>query len=336
LKSTLKAITRIARRIRVVFGESAHLDPLSRLTATWRTLTLEIDLLRGKEVILRKVHGRKMFLNIRRPGIAHELAIWGEREILETQVFKNVVEKGMTVVDLGANVGYYTLMAASLVGDVGKVYAIEPLPANYASLTENVKINALRNVETYQMAISSRKGKASFFLGAADNLGTLMDYTEYAGKTSENIEVQTTTLDDFLASRGPIDFLRMDIEGSECEVFDGMSKTFKQETPPRILFEVHPIGSTDPDPRFTPHFENLASMGYVPKFVISSSNPISAPRFAELGYQPNRQIASGHALYVGVKPEDLIKVGARRPKITRALYMVHRNDKRQTRQLDLQ
>lgn len=328
MKSKLKTIVRIARRMKVVFAESSDLSLVPRLTATWRVFTFELDLLRGKEVIVRNVHGRNMVLNIRRPGIAHELAIWGEREILETRVFNGVVKKGMTVVDLGANVGYYTLMASYLVGNEGMVYAIEPLPANYSSLSQNVKMNDLKNVETHQMAISNKDGMASFFLGAADNLGTLMDHTEYVGKTSEKIDVLTTTLDQFLASRGQIDFLRMDIEGSECEVFDGMGKTFKQQVPPRILFEVHPVGPTDPDPRFTSHFQNLVSMGYLLRFVISSGNPISASRFAELGYHPIQSVKSGHALYADIDPQDLVKVGARRPKITRALYLVHRSDTR--------
>jgi FkbM family methyltransferase len=321
-------LLRPIRKARAVFNQSSHLGFIERFAYSWRALTLQSNLLLGKDAIVRRVHGHKMLLNIQRPGISHELAIWGKREILETKIFKSVVKGGMVVVDLGANIGYYTLMAATLVKDIGKVYAIEPVPVNYNVLSKNVRLNRLENiVELHHIAISNRQGKARFFLGEADNLGTLMDYTEH-GKISEFIDVQTVTLDLFMERRGTVDLVRMDIEGSECDVFEGMERTFNQKIPPRLFFEVHPVGPIDPDPRYTPHFQHLVSLGYLPKFVVSSGNPISASAFADLGYHPIEKLSNGSALYADVKPEDLIKIGARRPKITRALYLVHRTDSR--------
>jgi FkbM family methyltransferase len=328
LIKNIKALLRPIRKAKAVFNQPSHLGFIDRFGHSWRALTLQTDLLLGKDAIVRQVQGHKMLLNIQRPGISHELAIWGEREILETKIFKSVVKSGMVVVDLGANIGYYTLMASSLVKDHGKVYAIEPVPVNYSVLAKNVSLNRLENiVELHHIAISSRQGKSRFFLGEADNLGTLMDYIEH-GKISEFIDVQTTTLDQFMESRGAVDLIRMDLEGSELDVFEGMQRTFKQKIPPRLFFEVHPVGPIDPDPRYTPYFQHLVSMGYLPKFVVSSGNSISASSFAELGYHPNEKLSNGQALYEDVDPQDLIKVGARRPKITRALYLVHGSDSR--------
>ena len=98
--------------------------------------------------------------------------------------------------------------------------------------------------------------------------------------------------------------------------------------PPRILFEIHPIGDIDPDPRLTPRVEALVARGYRPKYVVSSANPISLGKFAELGYTPTKVARSGHGLFEGLASEDLSKVAARRPKIVRALYMVHESDTR--------
>lgn len=329
LKKPIRKITEVGTQLGKVYKEAAHLGFTKRLTATWRALTLQIDLFKKKDLIMRKIRNNKMLLNVRRPGISQELAIWGEREILETRIFNSVVKKGMVVVDLGANIGYYSLMAASLVSKTGMVYAIEPLPYNFSLLVKNIEINGFYDrIESVQMAISNRNGKARFFLGKADNLGTLMDYSDLPGTLKDNIEVDTSTLDNFLSTRGNIDFLRMDIEGSECEVFEGMEKTLRQEIPPRIFFEVHPEGSIDPDPRFTPHFEQLISLGYLPRFLVSSTNPRSIPTFTNLGYRPVTQLKSGQALYENIKPEDIVTVGARRPKITRAIYLVHQKDKR--------
>jgi len=316
------------KRFWLIYEQAKPIGILGRMRVVWNALRLQIDQVRGRRVILRRIHGNRMLLDLNRAGIAHELAIWGGREELETRVFWGAIKKGMVVVDLGANIGYYTLLAATLVGPRGKVYAIEPLPANYSTLTRNVELNNFATiVEPHQLAISDRDGDSRFFLGQADNLGTLLDHSKNTGKENDFITVKTTTLDTFLNGRG-IDFLRMDIEGSECEVFDGMPATFHQNIPPRILFEVHPTGKIDPDPRFTPHFRKLLDLGYYPRVLVSSSNPLAMPHFSALGYTPLVKARSGQALYENIKPEDLISVGARRPKVTRTLYLVHKDDNR--------
>jgi hypothetical protein len=120
----------------------------------------------------------------------------------------------------------------------------------------------------------------------------------------------------------------MDVEGAERLVFDGMPKTLRQELPARIFFEVHPIGEIDPDPDLTARIESLLDHGYLPKWIISSSNPVSLSRFARLGYQPEEISRSGNALFNDIRVEDLTKVAARRPKITRAIVLVHQLDTR--------
>jgi hypothetical protein len=111
-------------------------------------------------------------------------------------------------------------------------------------------------------------------------------------------------------------------------VFDGMKNTFKQTIPPRILFEVHPEGNVDPDPRFTPYFEVLLNLGYLPKYVVSSQNPTALHRFAELGYTPILYSKEDQGLFQNLRPEHLIEIGARRRKITRSIYLIHESDKR--------
>ena len=278
-----------------------------------------------RKYLVRRIHGSKMYLDVQRRGVSRALAFFGTREELQTKVLKWELKNGMVMLDLGANIGYYTLMAASIVGARGKVYAVEPFPENLELLARNVEANGLGGtVELHQLAISDESGTAELFMGKASNLHSLLRLEP--GQAS--IMVPTMTLDQFLAGKAPIEFLRMDIEGAECLVFDGMEGTLGQERPPKMLFEIHPIGDIDPDPRFTPRLEKLIAHGYIPKYVISSANPVSLGCFAELGYEPQEIAISGNGLFKDVRVQDLIKVAARRPKITRAILLVHHLDRR--------
>jgi len=92
---------------------------------------------------------------------------------------------------------------------------------------------------------------------------------------------------------------------------------------------VHPLGETDPDPRFTPRLEKLLQRGYIPKIAVSSMYEKALSAYRELGYEPVEVSNKGCGLFYDIKPEDLIKIAARRPrKITRALMLVHKDDKR--------
>ncbi|QYK51269.1 MAG: FkbM family methyltransferase [Anaerolineales bacterium] len=300
-----------------------------RLDIVWNTVRLEWTYFRKKTFFVRRVHGHKMRLNVRRAGVGYGLAIWGDREELDTFIAKQGVLPGMNVVDLGANVGYYTLLMANQVGDKGRVNSLEPFPDNYQDLIFNVESNKLKSrVSTRQIAVSDQKGEATFFVGEGDNLGSLYNLRGERNPNPQQIVVKTTTLDELAKDIGPIDFLRMDIEGAETLVFDGMNQVFKQAIPPRILFEVHPTGDVDPDPRFTPHFERLLDVGYLPRYLISSANPTAKQRFKDLGYTAMLNSRDGQSLFADILPEHLVLLGARRPKVVRSIFLVHFNDRR--------
>jgi FkbM family methyltransferase len=266
-----------------------------------------------------------MYLRVGDRGVSRALAIFGTREVLETEIFRRELEPEMTVMDLGANIGYYTLQAASIVGPSGKVYAIEPFPDNFALLRRNIERNGYESiVETFQLAISDRVGTARMYLGDANNLHTLVNLDPAGGRAKPSIEVPTTTLDDFLLGKRPVDFLRMDIEGGECQVFDGMTETLKRSSLPRIFFEVHPEGPIDPDPRYTPRLERLLAAGYHCRYAISSFHPTSLEKYRTLGYLPVKVAKNGQAIFTDIKDEHLLAVAARRPKITRALLLAPR------------
>lgn len=284
----------------------------------------------GRETAIFRVQNNLMILNLKKAGVSQALIANGIREDLETEIVRAEVRPGMTIIDLGGNIGYYTLILAELVGPTGKVYAVEPFPASYQRLVDNVKLNGYTGiVEHAQMAISDKTGTAKFFLAEADNVHSLVNYTKYTGVEQASIDVPTATLDDFVRNKRSPDLIRMDIEGGELQAFDGMDGLLAQPTPPKLFFEIHPIGDVDPDPRFTPRLEKLLARGYYPKKVISSSYEKALAMFADLGYSPVKVAASGHALFDNIKAEHLLAIAARRPrKITRALLLVHRDDHR--------
>ncbi len=282
-----------------------------------------------RDFMIKKVHGNKMYLNLKEEkGVSQALALYGTREILETEVAKREIKKGMVVFDLGANIGYYTLIAASIVGKSGKVYAVEPYPPNFELLKRNVVLNKYNDiVETEQIAIFNENGTLKLYLGKTNNQHSLIDYSFKWGEHGY-IEVKTVAIDEFLKNK-ELDFLRMDVEGSELQIIDRLLDTIGNRKPPKILFETHPTGDIDPDPKFTPLVKKIVDFGYLPKTIVSSANEKSLRIFADLGYKPQKVTRAGkfyHGLFEDISPDDLIKVAFRRPKATRAILLVHQSD----------
>ncbi len=186
-------------------------------------------------------HGNIVYVDGRDEGVGQALLQGGEFEHEETELFKSLVRPGMVVVDIGANLGYYTLLAARLLGGQGRVYAFEPDPANYALLVKNIQANAFSNVVSTQMAVSDHAGSHLLFRHKY-NFGchslSKANATEYDGST----EVTTTTLDHFFAEVHPeskIDLIKMDVQGAEGQVIDG-ARNLLGEMKPAILMEFFP------------------------------------------------------------------------------------------------
>jgi len=221
-------------------------------------------------LVARKIHGHTMFLSLQDLGLSKELVLRGTREEEEVKILQKELKKGMTVVDIGANMGYYALMEASIVGENGKVYAIEPLPVNFEILNKNIKVNGYSDiVETHRMAISNKKDVLKFYVSDGFNLCTLDPYAskQHPGMFSKTMAVETTTLDDFLRDKPPVDFIRMDIEGYETKVIEGMTKTISQTRPLKLFIEFHhPRSFEEADWAL----KQLAKLGFKPKIVLTT------------------------------------------------------------------
>lgn len=141
-----------------------------------------------------------------------------------TQVVKETVREGMTCVDVGAHIGYFTLIMASLVGDSGQVYAFEPEPNNFQLLVKNIEINGYRNAVPVCKAVSNINGRAILHV---DKLG-MGSHSLATIPGSILMQVDVQTLDSFFSDFRTIDFIKVDVEGAEMAVFQGMERIIER------------------------------------------------------------------------------------------------------------
>ncbi len=188
------------------------------------------------EVEVKPVLGQKLRLNPNRSVLEMKLTLLGVYEPEMVQYFRDNVKTGMTVVDIGANIGVFSLIAAELVGPSGKVIAYEPHPATYAELCANIALNGHKNIIPVQCAISAEAGSLQMAVCSDCDLNSV------ALKADRGmIEVKCQTLDASLEELGvaSCDLIKMDIEGAEWFAIRGMGKTLDSNPALRCLVELH-------------------------------------------------------------------------------------------------
>lgn len=208
-------------------------DCLYQTFSKFHSLLYEEKNLPRKDVV-KLVNNYRMVLNKNGKGIHKDLVRYGEREVTSTGIMKEWIKEGDVVLDLGANIGYYTVLASKNVGKKGKVYAIEPAKDNFEYLTKNIKLNHLKNVETHQVAVGDKDGELKIYISDAGNYNTPV---QRFGEDAKFEMVKCFTLDTFFKDKPKPTILKMDIEGYECEVFKGSKETLKHLE--KIFVELH-------------------------------------------------------------------------------------------------
>lgn len=152
------------------------------------------------------------------------------------------IRRGDTFVDIGAHVGYFALIAAKSVGEEGRVFAFEPDPTNYATLARNVLLNGFANVTLEQAAVMNRNDRIRLFLSETNTGDHRVLFCE---EPRPSIEVDCVTVDDYFRDRGAtpkIDFVKIDTQGAEVFVLQGMRKTLRLNPGARLVVEFWPYG----------------------------------------------------------------------------------------------
>lgn len=185
-----------------------------------------------------KIHGFNMKLIPDDEGISKELKVFKNHEPLVTNLLNNILKPNMTCIDIGGNIGYYVLQERNIIGKNGKIITFEPSPRNFDFLNENLKRNNISNVEAFNFAIGGMTGQKKFLLTQASNSSRIVN--DLYNDDSKTILVKMMTLDEFFSHHDveKIDFLRMDIEGSEFDAYNGMRRTI-EEFRPLLLIEIH-------------------------------------------------------------------------------------------------
>jgi FkbM family methyltransferase len=249
----VRLITRILLRVRERYFPRTEF-------ATFPIVGWFIPLLlrQAKASTVTDIHGHRMLLDEKD---SMGLSIDPMFEPLETRFCAALTRPGSVVIDIGANIGYYTLLFAKAVGPTGKVFAFEPDHDNFHLLNENIRVNGYENVVPVQAAVSDSNECIQLYRNDANR----MDHRTYApGISWIPVTVDATRLDDYVKLGGlSVDLIKMDIQGSEPAALKGMAKILNENENVVLITEVwpHAMRRAGHDP--AEYLQRLAEMRFL-------------------------------------------------------------------------
>lgn len=228
------------------------------------------------EIAAGDLQGYKILLNLKA-----EKSRWlGTYEPELAEAVREFVRPGMTVYDVGANIGYVSLLLAQAAGPTGRIFAFEALPANAERIRRNIELNHLAGrIQLVPQAVADRSAELTFYVHQSVGMGKVAGS---AGRPAEQyqaeIQVQSLSLDEFVyQQRNPApQIIKMDIEGGEVLALPGM-KRILQEHHPALLLELHGPESEKVA------WETLTAAGYSLRAMQSGYPRIETP--AQLGWK---------------------------------------------------
>lgn len=209
--------------------------------------------LKHSDAVVVVARGEGAGLRIRTKGVASQYVVGiAEPEIQAS--LKQCLPPGGTFYDIGANIGFFSLVGSRLVGPQGKVFSFEPMPQCVAQTREHAQLNGLSNITVFEVAVSSRSGTERLLLGRETTWNKL-ESTGDAPYIEGQILVQTITIDGLAAQEKlpPPDFIKIDVEGAEVDVLKGMAETIRTHRPV-IVCQAHSTNE--------PLAATLAEFGY--------------------------------------------------------------------------
>lgn len=178
----------------------------------------------------------------------------------ESLLVRTFLKEGNVFIDMGANIGYFTVLAASIVKDAGRVISFEPEPRNFGFLKQNVKINGFTNVTILPKAVGDSNRQIELHVDVKATGGHQIGRSV---KTSPTLLVEMVSLDEVLKDQSSVvNFMKMDIEGSEPLALRGMDGVLKENFGVKIITEFYPekIALTDQSP--SEYLELLRKYGF--------------------------------------------------------------------------
>ena len=190
-----------------------------------------------------------------------------------------LVPAGATIYDVGANIGYVSLLLAKATGAEGKIFAFEALPANIQQLNRNVELNGKESMVTVvPVAVTDQQGQVKFLVHASGGMGKAVGSAGRQDPYLSEILVDSLSLDDYVYKLGnpPPAVIKMDIEGGEVLALPGMTRILK-EIHPMLLMELHGPESS------RAAWEHLTSAGYTLSWMKAGFPPVNS--LDEMGWK---------------------------------------------------
>jgi FkbM family methyltransferase len=187
-----------------------------------------------------------------------------EFETGEIEFVREMLKPGDIFFDVGANAGLYTVIAARKVGESGHVYAFEPGERELKLLRHNIAINNLTNVTIIESGVSDKKGKAQFGISRDGAMNSLRQTNHPGQKIEEWKAIEVTTLDDIIQELRikKVDFIKIDVEGAEKQVFSGSKKLLESEEKVIFLFEASDLNAVNFDYTVKDFLQEIISLGF--------------------------------------------------------------------------
>ncbi len=193
-------------------------------------------------IVHRNVLGSEMALDVNDENIGRLLMVAGIREKTPTRIFRSLIQhldrEESIILDIGANIGYYALQEADLLPEA-QIHAFEPHPENVELLQRSVDLNGYLNVEIQACAVGEENGEAELAVADQPNLHSI---AEDAIEEDNTISVPMTTVDSFLEEKeyeNETYVVRIDVEGHESSVFEGMKNTLRSNDEILLFLELH-------------------------------------------------------------------------------------------------
>ncbi|HET9056931.1 MAG TPA: FkbM family methyltransferase [Chitinophagaceae bacterium] len=169
--------------------------------------------------------------------IQRQLFWYGYYEKSLSSIWEKLINKNDTIIDIGANIGYFSILAANK-ATLGKTYCFEPISFHFSQLQKNISLNGLTNIYPYPQAISDKTENTVIFISNPDNSGmsSLSMPENFSGKSEKTA---TITIDKFISDHQilNVNLIKIDVEGAELKVIQGMLETLNK-CKPLVIIEV--------------------------------------------------------------------------------------------------
>jgi FkbM family methyltransferase len=251
----------IRRRLRNALAASRLLD--SPLTRSLKKLEQRLKLssfVALPESGVITCHGFELRYRRQDEGIVGDILRTGDYEPETRRAVESLLEHGMTFVDAGAHIGYYTMLAAKLVGPEGHVFSFEPAPGTRKLLCDNVERNGFVPRTTIEsFAIADCRKTLTFNIDEQSSVSSRV-----VGSSETGAQLEATSLDEYFRNRAwpPVHLVKMDIEGAELAGLRGMRELVAQNATIAVIFEIHAQNLHDQSVTVPDLFGELQQMGF--------------------------------------------------------------------------